>query len=1163
MAANSEQYTIPLSIDPREFITGLTEMEAGLVNITAKAKGASVAISEAMTATNKSGDALVAKMNEGAAAAKKVSDTAKAVGVDLEKAFSPDKINTDGFATKVSTFVAKMKDAVGKPIDFKFNLDKQGLDLLVTKLKDAKGQMQSFELVIESAKTRLKDIVKGSAPFNELNKQIQDAEKFLNVLKEDIVDVKDELAAPIPDNPITGLGEEAEAVAPKTESLREKIRKMRDELAAMELAGKGGTEQFRKMSIEAGELQDQFGDTSQRIRALASDTKGLDAGITAIRGLAGAFAIGQGALAAFGEQNEEAARAIQKVQGAMAILQGIQEVANVLNKDSALAVYVQTFARKAHTEAIVAETVAVEAEAVATETATVATEAWTVALLANPITAIVAVLATAAFLVYEFAKSEKAAALSAEQFNKYLEVQQGLLQEDLAIINRRVALDEARANKERQNQSVLEQIRLNALKSQKNANQNEFNELSESISRLDRSDKDYEKSRAELYKRLEDLETKRKDLFYQIRADEINLERQKNEEELKLAGDLLKEKQANRIIEIEIATQAKNYLNEIQDTKISELRDGQEKELKILDQALKVKLQGLETEQAAKLVQLQNQRASLAIERELADTNGKIVIDAQVANLNREITLIKENGEKVKALEVELTTATEIAKNDVIRKYAEQRADIEFQVANTLLGIQKESAQQNEQILTLAAQHEIEIIERTNQDRTTKDLQQAAIEKKLKKDIAESNLDFRFKEIDIEKTSNENLLFEQKKFFDKSRDGQALSNYLLAVNQLEADEKKLKALKDAGQKEGDQEYENAKNAVLRGKAGVEQAKKEVKPQSIFEVLFPNDNNSQKNAENFVKTLGDVGRAVDAYANMQIANYQRLIDAQRAVVKNDEDQINDLKSQLSEEQALRDKGYSNNVDGIKKLIAEKNKQREEDVKKAEEYQKKMEKVQQAEIRAQTILQGVQLATAASNIFLASSKLGAAGVVIGGFAIAAMVAAFIAEKKAAYDAANSSVTSFGKGGIIKGKSHAEGGQKFYAPDGSGEIMELEAGEHVTSKKQTEKYPQLLDAINHDKLKDMDDSSIIKLLDGLGVHLQTDRQHKEALKESREHTSHQINQINIESNPRTPKELINIDQTLTGMANRSNEQVQTWEENGYIVTKKGNQIKRIRKH
>ena len=52
--------------------------------------------------------------------------------------------------------------------------------------------------------------------------------------------------------------------------------------------------------------------------------------------MAGAASVATGIMGLLGTENKEVAKAIMKVQSVLAVLNGVQAIANVLNKDSAL-----------------------------------------------------------------------------------------------------------------------------------------------------------------------------------------------------------------------------------------------------------------------------------------------------------------------------------------------------------------------------------------------------------------------------------------------------------------------------------------------------------------------------------------------------------------------------------------------------------------------------------------------------------------------------------------------------------------------------------------------------------------------------------------------------------------------------------------------------------
>lgn len=191
------------------------------------------------------------------------------------------------------------------------------------------------------------------------------------------------------------------------------LRAMREQLQRMEEAGEFGTQAFIDLSIAAGQLEDQIGDTQQRIRVLASDTKNIDAIMGLGDGLAGTFYIATSAAELFGDDMEGLQNAFYKVQAAMSVVSGTQQVFNALNKDSAAMVVLNTalmqLLSKAKTKnaaatgtdaaASVADTAAKGAQAAATTSATTAQVALNAAMKANPIGVILGIVIAAAAAV--------------------------------------------------------------------------------------------------------------------------------------------------------------------------------------------------------------------------------------------------------------------------------------------------------------------------------------------------------------------------------------------------------------------------------------------------------------------------------------------------------------------------------------------------------------------------------------------------------------------------------------------------------------------------------------------------------------------------------------------------------------------------------------------
>jgi hypothetical protein len=126
------------------------------------------------------------------------------------------------------------------------------------------------------------------------------------------------------------------------------LRGLRNDLNALEEAGKGGTAEFKKLIVEAARLEDQIGDTRARVSNLASDTFKFDAAVQATQGLAAGFEIAQGAAALFGSESEELQKNLLKVQAATAIANGVQQISNLLLEESKIKTLVLTNAQAAY-----------------------------------------------------------------------------------------------------------------------------------------------------------------------------------------------------------------------------------------------------------------------------------------------------------------------------------------------------------------------------------------------------------------------------------------------------------------------------------------------------------------------------------------------------------------------------------------------------------------------------------------------------------------------------------------------------------------------------------------------------------------------------------------------------------------------------------------------
>lgn len=198
-----------------------------------------------------------------------------------------------------------------------------------------------------------------------------------------------------------------ERLTKSNKSLTGQLRGLKAELTLLEQQGKDNTKEFNQLLIAASKLEDQIGDTRARVRILASDTFKFDAAVQATQGLAAGFEVAQGAAALFGSESEDLQKAILKVQGAIAVANGVQQIANLLLEESAIKTALLTAKQAIYTTVV--------------GTSTGALKAFRIALAATGVGALVIGLG---FLIEKLFASSEATEDATEATNKLAEANQ-------------------------------------------------------------------------------------------------------------------------------------------------------------------------------------------------------------------------------------------------------------------------------------------------------------------------------------------------------------------------------------------------------------------------------------------------------------------------------------------------------------------------------------------------------------------------------------------------------------------------------------------------------------------------------------------------------------------------------------------------------------------
>jgi hypothetical protein len=134
-------------------------------------------------------------------------------------------------------------------------------------------------------------------------------------------------------------------------SLTMEVRAGERALQTMRAAGLEDTETFQKLRVEVANAHRQMNEFNKQQKLIESEAPNLQAGIVAAKGLSGIYATGAGAAALFADGNEKVEKELNKLVAIMTILQGLQEVNELLHQKNAIALVFENTVTKIATAA--------------------------------------------------------------------------------------------------------------------------------------------------------------------------------------------------------------------------------------------------------------------------------------------------------------------------------------------------------------------------------------------------------------------------------------------------------------------------------------------------------------------------------------------------------------------------------------------------------------------------------------------------------------------------------------------------------------------------------------------------------------------------------------------------------------------------------------------
>lgn len=203
-----------------------------------------------------------------------------------------------------------------------------------------------------------------------------------------------------------------------TKTLRTELKEAIQELARLQNTANASSKEIAQAAKRAGELKDRMQDARATVDAFNPDAKFKAFGQTVV-GIAGAFTAVQGALALVGVESEDVQKTLLKVQGALALSEGLNRVLELKDAFTNLSNQVtnSSFFIKANSIVTAIAGKIMKVFAIEVETTSFAFKALKGAIIATGIGALVIALGYAVEAFKDFATSAETARKAQQKFN--------------------------------------------------------------------------------------------------------------------------------------------------------------------------------------------------------------------------------------------------------------------------------------------------------------------------------------------------------------------------------------------------------------------------------------------------------------------------------------------------------------------------------------------------------------------------------------------------------------------------------------------------------------------------------------------------------------------------------------------------------------------------
>lgn len=848
------------------------------------------------------------------------------------------------------------------------------------------------------------------------------------------------------------------------------------------------SERFQELAKQAGETADKIGDINAAIKRNASDTKYIDSVIDVAKSATAAFGLWKGAMSAFGMETEAAEEAIQKLAGAMTVIQSLQTLSETLQSTSASAQLLQKALKLTGAELIVTQVNSIKATAaqtgltVAQKAGTIATKAFSLALKSIPFMLVIGLIASLIThwrdIVGWINKTFPAIQKCGGAMNTIKATVMGL---GKAILNWLINPFKTLAN-------VISKIFKGdfkgALQAATDGIKNQFKGTADAFKKG--FQEQVERGLEEVSKKT--LEETNKQTKYQLdmlkaklgadaKYSKAGIELQKKDfaERRKLA-------KGNKDELNKIALEEANFYRECQEKKAAAAKKSAEERKKAekaaADEAKKAAAEAEKKRKEEEKAAEEARKKELEEQKKLNDARkdgANLEIDYQKAVLAERKRVsdesIASNEKEIKELNTKIAALQKIADNDRLSKKTRREATEQLEGATAKL-MRLEEDRKN--LLDEELKLEKEVI-RLNREKS-----ENAVFEELKTNL--ENLKMTKEEFTslIEGTSSKLSGFTDAQLqYVKNAAMQMKTIAQEAATAIETITTKNTSKKAGGTTNGDT-------------GGGGEKKKQLSPADGKDFW-------QAYTSEMTNTLLDSMDTISMFMDFAIEETQRALEEVEDMHDKALDKVNESADKIkSLNEKLNDSNNTNKEATAEQLADEQllYAQRLAEEKKLQDEEKKLKnKAAQQEAKARKIELGTQMVMGIANTAQGVTKALATFAPPYSFILAAAVGALGAIQTAliAQQIAKVKPIKYAEGGIVNGKPHSQGGAKI-----EGTNMEVEGGEMVVSKRNTQRYKDVLYKINKNDpsvrylqgntRKDYADVKIRKFADGGQLNFMT---------------------------------------------------------------------------